>query len=239
MGKKRAASEAASTGFGVRVLQVDPRQDYGWAGPAATALDDARQARLAEIVARVEGHLSGHRLRHSLSVAETARRIARAHGVDEFVACAAGLLHDWDKHLSADELWEKARRVGLGLSARDDRVTPVLHGMTAAATLPQEFDDLPPEAFQAIARHTVGAEGMSALDIVIYCADMLEPLRGPDLDALRSRAADPLDVLFAACLQQNLLYLVKRHRYVYPPCVDVWNAYADRLDAPAAAGGAR
>ena len=41
---------------------------------------------------------------HSLGVAETALHLAEVYGVDRFDAAAAGLIHDWDKVLSDDEL---------------------------------------------------------------------------------------------------------------------------------------
>lgn len=41
---------------------------------------------------------------HSLGVAETALHLAEVYGVDRFDAAAAGLIIDWDKVLSADEL---------------------------------------------------------------------------------------------------------------------------------------
>ena len=45
---------------------------------------------------------------HSLGVAETALHLAEVYGVDRFDAAAAGLIHDWDKVLSDDELVARA-----------------------------------------------------------------------------------------------------------------------------------
>lgn len=41
---------------------------------------------------------------HSISVAKTARKLARAYGYDGHVARMAGLLHDWDKALLPTQL---------------------------------------------------------------------------------------------------------------------------------------
>ena len=203
---------------------------YAWAGPARPELPEAQERRLAELRELVCGRLSGHRLAHSLSVARTAGRMAAAHGVDVFSAVAAGLLHDWDKKLPPDELWEKAWSYGVvPAGERDERMTPVLHGRTAAASLPRLFGDLPPEVFQAIDRHTVGATDMDPLDVVVYVADMLEPLRPGDLGELRALATGPLDPLFAACARQSALWVLATGRYLAPEAVDVWNAYESCL----------
>lgn len=204
---------------------------YAWAGPAPRVADGALLAYLRTLRLAVEERLSGHRLRHSLSVALSAGRLAAAHGVDPFLATAAGLLHDWDKVLARDELWAKAERYGVldGIE-RDERMAPVLHGLTAAASLPEMWD-LPGEVFQAIARHTVGAPDMSDLDIVIYVADALEPLRGADaqVEGLRTLAAGELRPLFAASARQSCLWVLESGRYLHPEATRVWNAYQPYL----------
>ncbi len=215
--------------MGKKKTDKESRGAYDWAGPDYCNYTEDQAATLGRLRDAVCDHLSGRRLEHSLSVAQSARRLAASHGVDPFLAEAAGILHDWDKKLPADQLWAKVDRYGIKIQ-RNDKVTSVLHGMTAAASLPEQFD-LPPEVFQAIARHTLGATDMSDLDIVLYCADMLEPLRGNDgsLERLRSLADGPLMALFSACLRENLLYIAQRGKYICRETVDVWNAYAEYL----------
>ncbi|MBS5449638.1 MAG: bis(5'-nucleosyl)-tetraphosphatase (symmetrical) YqeK [Coriobacteriia bacterium] len=205
---------------------------YAWAGPEPLIADAALRTYLSVLRTEVERHLTGHRLRHSLSVARTAGRLAAAHGVDPFLATAAGLLHDWDKtkQLTTDDLWAKAERYGLVEGERDPRMAPILHGWTAAASLPETWD-LPAEVFQAISRHTIGATDMSDLDIVVYVADMLEPLRGDDAEywELRRLAQGDLRALFAACARQSCLWVIESGRYLYPEAIRVWNAYEPYL----------
>lgn len=222
-GKDQAVEEGVAP-------ELPRSEEYAWAGPARPGLSPCAEERLAELRGQVCSRLSGHRLQHSLSVAETAGRLAAAHGLDVFDAVAAGLLHDWDKKLPADELWEKAWRYGVvPAGERDERIAPVLHGRTAAASLPEQFPDLRPCVFQAIDRHTVGATDMTPLDIVVYVADMLEPLRRGELEPLRAQAGGPLDALFAACARQSALFVLATGRYLAPEAVYVWNAYESRL----------
>ena len=94
---------------------------------------------------------------HSLGVAETALHLAEVYGVDRFDAAAAGLIHDWDKVLSDDELVARALHYGIKVAGSPSAATPLLHGPVAAYELPQLFPGLSPAVFQAVDRHTVGA----------------------------------------------------------------------------------
>lgn len=197
---------------------------YAWAGVDYTSYSSSQRQQLKGIRSRLEQRLSGKRLDHSISVALTARRLAASHGVDPFLAEAAGYLHDWDKKLPAEELWAKVESYHIPVSSRAAQATHILHGPTAAASLPEEFD-LPPAVFQAIARHTVGAADMSDLDMLIYCADLLEPLRGDFCDSLRKQASGPLRDLFAACVAHTMDYLVQKRSYICVESIHTWNVY--------------
>lgn len=204
--------------------------DVSWPPSVEVQYSSSQREQLQRIRSCVERRLSGHRLRHVLGVAETARWLAVYYGVDPFEAELAGLLHDWDKKLDAQELWEKAR--GCHVAVPDDeRLTPLLHAWTAAASLPAVFPDLPPAVFRAIGRHTVGDVAMEPLDMVVYIADMIEPGRcGSSFDELRAWVAQvDLPELFALCHRRSIAYLLEQGRYVYPGAIDVWNVWCARL----------
>lgn len=80
--------------------------------------------------------VSPSRYVHSLSVAKTARSLAKAYGYDERVARMAGLLHDWDKGLLPAQLKQRVSDYDLSISEEVvDTNALVLHGPTAAAVL--------------------------------------------------------------------------------------------------------
>ncbi len=195
---------------------------------AAAAWRDRETERLKRAVCE---RLSGRRLQHVLGVADTCLALAHRYGVDPFEAQAAGLLHDWDKQLPAEELWDKARALRVVPEDPDEDLFPLLHAWTAAASLPSEFPELPEAVFRAIGRHTVGACDMSPLDMVVFSADLVEPGRTmPGVEGLRALVGEvPLERLFAACFAHGIEHLLAARRYIYPGAVDVWNAYRSCL----------
>ena len=151
---------------------------------------------------------------HSLGVAETALHLAEVYGVDRFDAAAAGLIHDWDKVLSDDELVTRALHYGIKIAGSPSAATPLLHGPVAAYELPQLFPELSPAVFQAVDRHTVGACDMTPLDMVVFVADAIEPNRHGDYaHALRKMVGEStLDELFFSCFAQGLVYVIQSDR---------------------------
>ncbi|WP_156789794.1 bis(5'-nucleosyl)-tetraphosphatase (symmetrical) YqeK [Coriobacterium glomerans] len=165
---------------------------------------------------------------HSLRVADTAEALARTYGADVFAATAAGLIHDWDRLLSYEELVARAARYGVPLSGPPLLVAPLLHGPVAAVELQELFPELPDEVFQAVARHTTAAPDMSALDMVVFIADGIEPgRRGEYADRLRAMVGQAsLREVFFACLTEALAFVIKSGRYVYPLAIESYNRYA-------------
>lgn len=182
--------------------------------------DDARK--------KLEKRLTQYRLLHSISVSEIAALMASVYGVNTEYAQVAGLVHDWDKNYSDKELVKRAKKYGIELPRDQRNLAFLLHAHTGACAVAEEYPELPPEIIQAIHRHTSAAIDMSNLDMVIYIADMIEPMRSaPSLQPLRSLAGNvPLEELFIKCYQATLEHLIRRRRYIHPDSMEVWNAYA-------------
>jgi len=166
------------------------------------------------------------RYKHSVSVAETAEKLARAYDVDPSHARIAGLLHDWDKGLTDEHLRCRARDLQIDLS--DEMVSDmpwVLHGPTAAAVLAQQFPQFGDEVFYAIARHTVGEPEMSAMDMIVYVADKIEPLHEvPAYRKLYKKIGKfSLEKLFFQVQRRNLKYLASEGRPLCAESVETWN----------------
>ncbi len=203
---------------------MDERDD-GAAG-LTDAFLAAREAELA-------GRVSPRRLEHIRGVAATARRLARTYGVDERKAYAAGLLHDWDKGLDDAGIRQRVRDLGLEEAIGPwvvENMPQVLHAPTAAADLGRRFPEIPAEVLRAIERHTVAAEDMGPLDMVLYVADALEPGRQfGRIDELRAaEGAVDLEELFFLTYEYWVYLLLERRRMMHPDTIRIWNTYVAR-----------
>ena len=182
--------------------------------------------RFDEMRAALQARVKASRYRHSLGVSQTAEQLARIYGVDQQEAAVAGLLHDWDKSLTGEQLKRKAKKLKLAGKQVREHATGVLHSWTAAATLRDEFPELSDSVLQAIGRHTCGEVGMSDLDMVVFVADIIEPGRDfPDIAALREAVGQVcLEELFYRTYKANFMYLLSADMVVAPPSLDVYNS---------------
>ena len=186
-----------------------------------------------DVIERVKGLLDvrmkeAHRRHaHSLGVARTAASLALAYDVDVFDAYVAGLVHDWDKVISDDEVLARALRYRVPIEGAPALAVPLLHGPVAARELPELFPELSPAVFQAVARHTTAAPDMEPLDMVVFVADAIEPgRRGDYADRLRAQAGEvSLDELFFTCFTQGIVYVLETGRYLYPSATRIYNHY--------------
>ena len=187
------------------------------------------------LITRLEDDLRQHmerakpgRYLHSLSVAQTAEQMALAYGVDPLLARAAGILHDWDKVLSAAEQVAQARRLGVDLGVDLELVQPLLHGMTAARHLPDRY----PELDAAI---WLGAADMTDLDVVVFVADGIEPRRR-GVEAIAEvrglvDARTPLAETYWSSFYHGVSYVIETQRYLFPGTLDIYNTLALRRRA--------
>ncbi|MDP2234494.1 MAG: bis(5'-nucleosyl)-tetraphosphatase (symmetrical) YqeK [Actinomycetota bacterium] len=172
------------------------------------------------------GRVSPRSADHCRAVAKAAEELARRHGVDPDEAWLAGLLHDWARDESPDELFAQAARLGLEMAPIDHDVPYLLHARVGRAQLSSAMTDLSPAVLDAIERHTVGSPEMTDLDMCVYVADMIEPARRFDgVDALREAAATlSLFDLYARAYAASLAHLLTARKYIHPASLQAWNA---------------
>ncbi|MBQ9021136.1 MAG: bis(5'-nucleosyl)-tetraphosphatase (symmetrical) YqeK [Eggerthellaceae bacterium] len=169
------------------------------------------------------------RFEHSVNVAKVARRLAKTYGADPDKARLAGILHDWDKGLTNEELRDRAEELNLEIDPMVVSDMPwLLHGPTAAVALKREYPQFGDDIFQAIARHTSGAADMSPLDCIIYIADIIEPGRSfgnmEGIERLRGLVGElPLDELYFQAFKYTLEFLISTDRVLYPATIETWN----------------
>ena len=170
---------------------------------------------------------------HSENVARTAGDLALIYGVDPEQARLAGLLHDWDRELTGEELLSAAAVEDIAVTWADECSPRLLHARTGALALTRAFPGLSDEIVRSVELHTLGAVEMSALDMIVYVADMIEPGRAyKGVDDLRETAGTvSLEALFAGAYQQSVLHLVRARKPIHPDTVAVWNAHVARSES--------
>jgi predicted HD superfamily hydrolase involved in NAD metabolism len=173
--------------------------------------------------ALIAARLSPRRRDHSHRVAAAAVVLARRYGASPEKAEVAGLLHDFCREMSNEETLAAAERYGIPVGPVEARrARNILHGPIAAATLAEQ--GLDPEIVSAIALHTVGAAGMTALEKCLYLADYCEPGRDhPNVDEVRALAAESLNAAVAAAARLSLLDIIARGRGVVPGALALYN----------------
>lgn len=170
-----------------------------------------------QMKAILKTRLHGKRYEHSVQVMETAVNLARIHGVDKAAAETAGILHDYAKNMSPEELRQAAQDMDLVLDPLVCRHMMLAHGPVGAALVERDLDIKDPVILDAIRYHTYGRMGMSSLDKIIYLADFIEPGRKfKGAEELRKTALDNLDKAVLMALEASLTHLVGTDRLMHP-----------------------
>lgn len=175
----------------------------------------------AERQAELERRLKPSRYRHSLGVAGTAAELARRFGLDVEQARLAGLLHDCAREFPNERLQGEAERRGLAIGEVERSMPLLLHAPLGALLARERYGVEDEAVCRAIARHTVGAAGMTPLDKVVWYADMIEPGRDyPQVERLRQLAREAtLDEMMLAGLSESIIFVVRKQHLIHPDTV--------------------
>lgn len=134
---------------------------------------------LTELRRQIQARMSPKRLRHTLAVEDMVARLSQLYCPQKTVLLrAAALLHDLTKELSQEEQIRLCVENGILLSERDLHSPKTLHARTAAVVIPLEFPDFAdPTVIEAVRWHTVGREGMTLPEQLLYLADYIDDSR--------------------------------------------------------------
>lgn len=179
-----------------------------------------------EAVEIIRFKLSKQRFKHSVQVAIAARELAQHYGLDEEKVYLTGLLHDYAKGLSGQDLLSKAVENDLIEDPVEELVPDLLHAPVGALLLQEELGVDDEEILSAVSKHTLGSTSMSALDKIIFLADMIEPGRDyPGLERLRCLAYRNLDEAMLSGLDSTIKFCLHQERILHPRTVLVRNYY--------------
>lgn len=167
--------------------------------------------------------LSEYRLRHTLSVAETAVWLANRFDVDPAQAHLAGMLHDCAKGMDAPTLLQLIKNGGISADELELSMPALLHAPAGAALARSQYHVSDQSVLAAIRWHTTGRRNMTALEKVVYLADMIEPGRAmyPGLEELRECAKENLDEAVYMAAAQSAAYVSGRGKKLHPRTMEL------------------
>ncbi len=167
--------------------------------------------------------LSEYRLKHTLSVAETAVWLANRFGVDPVQAHLAGMLHDCAKGMDAPTLLQLIRTGGVSADELELSMPALLHAPAGAALAKSQYHVSDQAVLSAIRWHTTGRRNMTPLEKVVYLADMIEPGRAmyPGLNDLRECARENLDEAVYMAAAQSASYVSGRGKKLHPRTMEL------------------
>ena len=166
---------------------------------------------------RVEGvksafkYLTPARLNHSLRLAVMALEVAGKYKIDEQKIILSAALHDVAKSmpLTAPEL--------ANFSIDENVPAPVLHQYTGEYVAKNILGVTDLEVLSAIRYHTSAKPNMTALEKVIYLADLLEPGRDfKGVEKLRKLFYTDIDECLYKSLKHQIKYLKSKKGEIYP-----------------------
>lgn len=178
----------------------------------------------ADILEIIKNNLLPEDFAHCARVERVAAELGDRFSVDRDKASMAGLMHDFCRYMSNEELLSKSKEFGISILDADIEVPYLLHGPLGAKIIQAAFPDTDLEVLHAIEVHTYGSVQMNNLDMLIYVADLIEPGRDIEgLENIRKVAKVSLEQAFKQAYAFTVSQLVIKRKKIHPATVDVWN----------------
>ena len=170
---------------------------------------------LKEIQDRLKNDIGEKRYKHSLRVAETAKKLAEVNSIDTNKAYLAGLIHDCAKY--NEEYYVKQLNIDISNYHLSSIKDPVLHSFLGAEVAKKVYNVKDEEILKAIKYHTTGKENMNLLEKIVFIADAIEEKRSyPGVEEIRKKAFNDLDTGVLECLNHNIRYLLDIDAFIDP-----------------------
>ena len=172
----------------------------------------------------IRTRLSDYRFRHSLCVAEEARRLAVRYGADPDKAYTAGILHDIMKDTAPATQQALLEEYGVTPDPIEQSSPTLGHALSGAVFLKHILQLEDEDILQAVRYHTTGRAGMSLLEQVLFVADFTSADRNyPDVDVMRRYAEESLPKAIHYGVHYTIRSLMDEGRTVHPDTLAVYN----------------
>lgn len=183
---------------------------------------------ISDIKIYLAHHLDKERYEHSLNVSLIASALAMAYGIDYIKAELAGLLHDIAKGYTDMELISCCKAADITLDDNHLRSVQVLHAMYGAHLAKSIFHIDDEEILSAIYWHTTGKADMSLLEMSVFIADYIEPMRdkAKDLKKIRQMAFENPQKTMYKITADTIEFLESKHTYINTRTIECCHYYS-------------
>ncbi len=176
-----------------------------------------RQTADEQYIEIIRKRLSDYRFRHSLCVAEEAKRLAEKYGADPDKAYTAGILHDIMKDTDPTVQMQMMQEYGAELDDIQKNSPTLWHAHSGEVFLRNILGVTDEEILSAVRYHTTGRAGMSLLEQVVFTADFTSADRDyPDVAVMRGLADTSLTAAIRYGTEYTIRDLQERGRAVHP-----------------------
>lgn len=179
---------------------------------------------------KLKKELDHQRYVHTLGVEETAREMAVIFGEDAEKAALAGLLHDCAKCMPLSQMLKTAKHEEIDPLMKESKA--LMHALSGMCVARDVYNVADEEVLSAIRWHTTGRAGMTALEKIIYLADMIEPGRKPfdGLEELRALCRSDLDEAMHRALRMSLEHVLSQGKSLHPDTLAALKTYEPQLE---------
>lgn len=183
-----------------------------------------------KIAYKLKKELDSQRYEHTLGVERMARNMARIFGEDEERAALAGLLHDCAKCLPLSQMQKAAKNVSIDPVMNESKA--LMHAVAGMCLAESVYGVTDEQVLGAIRWHTTGRANMTALEKIIYLADMIEPNRKPypGLEELREKCMFDLDSAMHLALRMSLEHVQQQGKTLHPDTLAALRMYEPEIE---------
>lgn len=169
------------------------------------------------VLEHIGNELDVKRTRHTMQVADYAKKLSVVHDVDAEKAYLAGLLHDCTKCYPTEWHLHYAAENSIELKEEDLACPQVLHQITGAVFAEKELGASDSEILSAISCHTTGKAMMTPLEMLLFFADSCEPSRNyPGVEALRTVGEADLKQGTLMLIEHLMAHLNEKNAFLHP-----------------------
>ncbi len=181
--------------------------------------------------------MSDYRFKHTLSVVDECKNLAKLFGIDEKKLVTAAYFHDITKEMPTEKQLTLCKDIGIEVDADTLNSPKTLHSFTAPALIMRDFSQYADEEIlSAVRYHTTGKANMTLTEKLLYLADYIEPTRKfDDCKKLReffytntSDISKKLDDTIILSLKYTISDLLEKGEFIHPRTIESYNSFVKK-----------